>query len=265
MHGQQWIVRIRPMRRVLLLFALVLRGASFAQQDVPEANPGRPTVSTPATLTPTGYLQFEVGGFGATDSPDFDTRTNGIAVVKLTVQSRLQLLFESEPVVHTNAEIKQTKLGDAFVGFQAVVAGGEHGHPTLAVSFLHKFREAGVPEVDFGAPRNSALVLLSGDLSGFHFDANALANELEATSRRAQFGQTLSISHRVRRFSVSGEIWHFTQPFLNEHAVGNLWALSYPLRRNIVLDGGFDHGLTKTSTHWEAFVGFTYLLPHKLW
>jgi hypothetical protein len=28
---------------------------------------------------------------------------------------------------------------------------------------------------------------------------------------------------------------------------------------------GFDHGLTDTSTRWEAFAGFTYLLPHKLW
>ena len=125
-------------------------------------------------MTPTGYLQFEVGGFGATDSPDFSTRINGIAVVKLTVQSRLQLLFESEPVVHTNAEIKQTKLGDAFVGLQAVVAGGEQGRPTLSVSFLHKFREAGVPEVDFGAPRNSVLASLSGDKWGFHFDTKHL-------------------------------------------------------------------------------------------
>ena len=32
-----------------------------------------------------------------------------------------------------------------------------------------------------------------------------------------------------------------------------------------VVDGGFDHGLTKPSTQWETFVGFTYLLPHRLW
>ena len=257
MRQHRWIA--------LLLFVLFLSSPAFTEEDVPEANPGRPTVSTPATLTPVGYLQFEVGGFGATDSPDFSTRSNGIAEAKLTVQSRLQLLFELEPVVHTDGERQQTKLGDAFVGFQAVALGGEGQHPTLSVSFLHKFREAGLPEVDFGSPQNSAIVLLSGDLSGFHFDANALVNELEEASRRAQLGQTLSISHRVRSFTVSGEIWHFTQPFLHGQAVGSLWALSYPLRKNIVLDGGFDHGLTKTSTRWEAFVGFTYLLPHKLW
>ena len=35
--------------------------------------------------------------------------------------------------------------------------------------------------------------------------------------------------------------------------------------KNLVIDGGFNHGLTITSTQWEVFVGFTYLLPHRLW
>ena len=48
------------------------------------------------------------------------------------------------------------------------------------------------------------------------------------------------------------------------NAVGNLWAVNYNVRKNLVLDGGFDHGLTSTSTHWEMFAGFTYLLPHKV-
>lgn len=235
------------MWREFLLFNLLLCGIAVAQQAdvVPEANPGRPTVSTPATLTPVGYLQFETGGFGATDSPDFSTRVNGIEVVKLTVHPRLQFLLESEPFVHTDSQIKQTKFGDLFVGFQAVMLNGQDTHPTLSISFLRK---------------------ISGNLAGFHYDANALFNELEGDSaRRGQTGQTLSISHPLGKITVSGEIWHFTQPFLNGRAVGNLWALSYPVRRNLVVDGGFDHGLTSTSTRWEAFVGFTYLLPHRLW
>jgi hypothetical protein len=28
---------------------------------------------------------------------------------------------------------------------------------------------------------------------------------------------------------------------------------------------GFNRGLTSTSTRWEVFVGFTYLLPYRLW
>src|SRR5882724_4331542 len=45
-----------------------------ASDDVPLANPGRPTVATPATLTPVGYLQFETGYLGAWNSPGVDSQ-----------------------------------------------------------------------------------------------------------------------------------------------------------------------------------------------
>jgi hypothetical protein len=89
---------------------------------------------------------------------------------------------------------------------------------------------------------------------------NAFFTELgQGAVRRAQYGQSLTISHPlVNGFTLSGEIWHFTQPFLRSNAVGNLWAVSYVARKNLVLDAGFNHGLTRTSTQWEAFVRFTY-------
>jgi hypothetical protein len=108
--------------------------------------------------------------------------------------------------------------------------------------------------------------LVSADVKGFHYDANAMLNELkEGTVRRAQFGQSLTISHPIKgKFTLSGELWHFTQPFLRGNAIGNLWAVSYAARKSLVFDAGFNRGLTRTSTRWEAFAGFTYLLPHRL-
>jgi hypothetical protein len=109
-------------------------------------------------------------------------------------------------------------------------------------------------------------LLASADVKGFHYDANAMFNEvIEGTTHRVQFGQSLTIAHPLsKNFGLSGEIWHFSQPFLAGNAVGSLWAVSYTARKNLVFDGGFNHGLTSTSTQWEAFMGFTYLLPHKL-
>jgi hypothetical protein len=110
------------------------------------------------------------------------------------------------------------------------------------------------------------LLLASADVKGFHYDTNYFFNEVvNGAIHRAQFGQTLSVSHSLGgKFGVSGEIWHFTQPFLRSNAVGNLWVLNYNLRKNLVLDGGFNRGLTTTSTRWEEFFGFTYLLPRKI-
>jgi hypothetical protein len=74
-----------------------------------------------------------------------------------------------------------------------------------------------------------------------------------------------SISHSAGKFTISGEAWRFSQPFDKGNPVGSFWAVSCALRKNLVEDAGFNHGLIKTSTRRETFVGFTYLLPHRLW
>jgi hypothetical protein len=258
-------------RVVLAFFALALfthrAGAQTPVGREPEANPGRPTVSTPATLTPSGYLQFETGFSAANHSSQFSSRFAPSEVLKFSVHPRLEFLASSEPVVHYRAA-GQTANGvaEVFLGAQAVAVPGEGAKPTIAVSYFHRVYDGGAPEFDFGSPVNSGLLLASADVKGFHYDANVMFNELvEGSVRRAQFGQSLTISHPLaHKFTLSGEIWHFTQPFLRGNAVGNLWAVSYAPRKTLVLDAGFNHGLTDTSTGWEAFLGFTYLLPHRL-
>jgi hypothetical protein len=245
-------------------------GAQASAVETPEANPGRPTVSTPATLTPVGYLQFENGGFYADTSPEFATLLGINQITKLAVASRLQLLALSGPLAQasgaTGDALSGSRPGEVFAGFQAVVLSGEGHKPTVSVGYIRRLYASPAPEIDIGTFRNSASILLSDDLAGFHFDINGIFSEqTKGIIRRGQFGQTLSISHPLGRLSVAGELWHFTQPLTGRNAVGNLWAVSYPVRKNLVLDAGFDRGLTSSSTHWEGFAGFTYLLPHRLW
>jgi hypothetical protein len=253
------------------LFLILTPPPAAAQSESaqePDANPGRPTVSTPATLTPVGYLQFETGFVPAYDSPEFSSRYSFNEVIKLTVAPRLEFLAAAEPIAHFTADgTSANRVADIFLGTQCMLYRGEGAKPTWAVSYFHRAYDGGAPEFDFGSPANSFLVLASADVKGFHYDANAFFTELvQGPVHRGQFGQSLTVSHSFKkRFALSGEIWHFTQPFLRGNAVGNLWAVSYTARKNLVFDAGFDHGLTSTSTNWEAFVGFTYLLPHRLW
>jgi hypothetical protein len=243
--------------------------AQTPPDPVPEANPARPTVSTPATLSPVGYLQFETGSLGAVTSPEFGTRIGINQVTKLTVMPRLELLVLTEPYVHSSNSAGKNKRihpGEVFVGAQAVLIPGDGERPTVSLSYVRRLYESPAPELDLGTFRQSGTLLISDDLAGFHFDVNFIVNEqTESGTRRAQHAQTLSISHPLKKLTISGEIWHFTQPYFNSYAVGNLWAVSYPMRRNLVIDGGFDHGFTATSTNWEEFVGFTWLMPHRLW
>jgi hypothetical protein len=248
----------------IFVFALSLAG-----QTIPDPTPARPTVSTPATLTPVGYLQFETGSLGATTSPEFGTRVGINQVTKLAVLPQLEFFVQTEPYVRSTTsqgEDNKTRPGEVFLGIQGVVAPGDGARPTIAVSYIWRLYESPAPELDLGTFRQSGTILVSDDVGGFHFDANFITTEeTEFGVRRAQLAQTLSISHPLKKFTISAEIWHFTQPYFSSNAIGNLWALSYPVRRNFVIDCGFDHGFTRTSTHWEEFAGFTYLLPHRLW
>src|SRR5450631_4522656 len=118
---------------------LILTLAATAQtipDPVPEANPARPTVSTPATLTPLGYLQFETGTLGATTSPEFDTRIGINQVTKLTVLPRLEFFVQTEPYVHsTLGQDKEIHPGEVFAGAQAVLVTADGTRPTIAVSY----------------------------------------------------------------------------------------------------------------------------------
>jgi hypothetical protein len=244
------------------------RGEVTAEtQTVPQANPGRPTVSTPATLTPVGYLQFETGILGAVNSTEFDTRVSANEVIKLTVAPRLQLILPVEPFVHSRLGAdNENHSGEVFAGVQGVLVPGKRKRPTISLSYFRRLYASPAPEVDIGTFRQNGIFLISDDLWGFHLDGNAIISEqTEAKVRRIQHGQTLSISHPLRKFTISGEIWHFSQPFINSNATGTLWAVAYTVSNNLVVDAGFNRGLTKTSTDWEAFLGFTYLLPHRIW
>ena len=270
--NQAAVTPAEKMRRAI--FSLCLGLIQFAATahaqtppDAPEANPGRPTVSTPATLTPAGYLQFETGVIGANHSAEFSSAIGLNETIKFSPMHRLELLASAEPVQRSaSGGIAANQASDVFLGAQAVVCPGEGPKPTIAVGYFRRVYSGPAPNFDIGSPTNSFLVLASADVKGFHYDVNVMLNELvQDVVRRAQYGQSVSISHSLAgKFSVSGEIWHFTQPFLRGHAVGNLWALGYNARKTLVLDAGFSRGLTGTSTRWEVFAGFTYVLPYSL-
>ena len=255
----------------LLAAASLTAGAqlSLAQTvvSVPEANPGRPTVATPATLTPPGYFQFESGVQAAWQSPGVISQTSINEVIKYSVSRRIEFVIASQPYAHSDAPGQPSNApGDVDLGVQGVIHEGEGANPTVALSYFGRVYSGASPDLDIGSFSNSVLLLASADVKGFHYDANFIADEVSDNNvRRPQLGQTISISHALgKSFGVAGEIWHFNQPFLNGNAVGNLWAVNFNARPNVVLDCGFDHGLTSTSAQWEVFAGFTYLLPRKL-
>jgi hypothetical protein len=219
-------------------------------------------------LTPVGYLQFETGVLVAKDSGDLSTQLAFNEVAKLALNHCMQVFVQLEPFTRSRASgaMAESAAGGTGVGLQFVLIDGGERRPTLAVSYAHSTSDGSAPDLDIGSAKQSFTVLLSGDAAGFHVDANAILNQqADGDRRRAQHGQTLSVSHGFGAITIAGELWHFTQPFLESDAAGMLWAVSYTARPNLVFDVGFNRGLTDSSARWEGFGGFTYLLPRRLW
>lgn len=294
--------------RILLAAAALLGPAAGYAQTTPEAppsaNPARPTVTNPATLPPVGYLQFEQGYLGSLHSPNTYSQYGVNQVTKLAVHPRLMFAVSAQPfAASTVPGVSGTSrdAGGVQAGFQAVLftptltappakspdAAPEASKtpiPTIAVGYYHTVYGGTAPDIDLGSATNTLLLLLSGDVGGFHYDTNYVLNEQDGDSnvgphavRRAQFGETLSVNHSVfnPNLQLSVELYHFSQPLVDSDADGRavaraklvdlLIAPSYQIRPNLVVDFGFSHGFTSTSTRWQSFVGFTYLLPKRLW
>src|SRR5450432_3490435 len=121
------------LRKTLVSILLFILAATAWTQ---EANPGRPTVSTPATLTPVGYLQFETGVLGAEHSPDLPNQVSFNEVVKFSPMPRLELLLQSQPLARSDLGAFRTNdPGDVSAGLQAVLLPGTKTRPTVSVSY----------------------------------------------------------------------------------------------------------------------------------
>ena len=128
---------------------------------MPGANPGRPTLSTPATLTPVGYLQFENGALSAEHSTEFSRRFGIGQVNKLSVLPRLELFLQSGPLAISRTKgqtgVHEGEASQARRLFSFLA--GNRG-PTLAISYTCRLHASVAPELDIGTFRQSTSILL---------------------------------------------------------------------------------------------------------
>ncbi len=286
MHGQA----PAPVPRTATAIENTNAAFSPTDVDIPQANPARPTVTTPAHLPPTGYLQFEQGVVRAGASPAGTNAQFAVSqVTKIALTSRILFQFLTQPYARSTLQSTGTQTytsndpGDLQPGGELVAHKAVGALPSITLGYIRRVRAGTSANLDVGEYSQSALVLLGGDLrGGFHYDSNLLFNEgSNGPQRRAQLGQTLAMSHGLfpvatkQRLSGTVELSHFTQPFNHATAAGDyvaranavdlLFVGAFSLRPNLIFDASVDRGLTSTSTHWQGGVGVTYIPPHRLW
>ena len=237
------------------------------------ANPNRPTVANPADITQYGVLELEYGWDRTWPETDVHQTSLGGLV-------KFGMLCDIEMRWTTTSFLSQTDLtgthrtfGDNWLGPQIRFYKQTKHVPTLAFGYAIKIPSASTDDgLGSGHVDHAFTFLASKDIAGFHFDLNATHFLIgRATSpgfNQPAFDQNdqlnLAFSHVIHApLQFTGEFYGDTQ--LNRDTSGfasSLWALTYTIIPRLVIDGGFEAGLTAGGPHRHVFAGLTYSIAN---
>jgi hypothetical protein len=167
-------------------------------------------------------------------------------------------------VRQTNSSGSVSGIGDNWLGPQIRIYRQTQRVPTIAFGYAVKIPSANSQNgLGSGQVDHALTLLASKDIGGFHFDFNATHFWIGQTGSRG-FAQNdevnLAFSHKIHgKLQFTGELYGDTQlDASNPGFASSLWALTYTITPRLVIDGGFEAGLTSGGPHRHAFVGATY-------
>ncbi len=257
----------------LLVLSLIASTPAWAQwmgkqtccyADSIRANPNRPTVADPADITQYGGLELEYG-WDRTWPEEGGHQTSLGGLLKFGLLCDLEMRWTTTSFLsQTDANGTHTGHGDNSIGPQVRIYKQTRRWPALAFGYAAKIPSASA-EDDPGRGRvdHSFTFLASKDVTGFHFDFNATHFWI-GRENEVGFDQNdqlnLAFSRPIRGgLGFTGEFYGDTQ--LNRTTpsfVSSLWAVTYTVNPRLVMDGGFEGGLTSGGPHRHVFAGFTY-------
>jgi hypothetical protein len=230
------------------------------------ANPNRPTVASPADITQYGVLELEYGWDRVRPGGGV-TQTSFGGLLKFGLLCDVELRWTTTSFISlTDASGTHQGFGDNWLGPQIRFHRQTKRVPTLSFSYAVKIPSA---SDSLGSDRidHDFTFLASKDIAHFHFDFNAsqfLIGRPSAPGFDKNQQLNLAFSHTVRgHLLFTGEFYGNTR--LNQAApsfVSSLWALTYTVTPRLVIDGGFEAGLSSGGPHRHAFVGMTYSIAN---
>lgn len=268
--------RALSLRAIALIWCLVTTHYAAGQwmgkqtgcyEDSIAANPNRPTVSNPAHVTQFGVLELEYGLDRMWPQEGIrQTSSNGL--LKFGLLCDIELRWNTTPFLsQTDATGTHSTFGDNWLGTEIRFHRQTTWLPTMAFSYSFKIPSAatqdglGSGRVDhsftFGASENVAHFTVD-----FNFTQFLIGHPSDSFDQNQQLA--LAFSHAIyKRLQFAGEFYGQTQ--LNRATPGfasSLWALTFAISPRLVIDGGFEAGLTSGGPHRHAFGGMTYSIAN---
>jgi len=236
--------------------------------DTITANPNRPTVSNPAHVTQYGVLELEYGWDRMWPEEGIHQTSIG-GLLKFGMLCDIELRWNSNSfLTQTDARGTARTFGDNWLGTELRFHRQTTRLPTMAFSYAFKIPSASTENgLGTGRVDHSFTLGASENIAHFNFDFN-LTQFLVGRPTASGFDENqlmaLAFSHAIRGgLQFAGEFYGETQ--LNQTIPGfgsSLWALTYAVVPRLVIDGGFEAGLTSGGPHRHAFVGVTYSIAN---
>src|SRR5499427_5097389 len=231
------------------------------------ANPNRPTVATPADITQYGVLEIEYGWDHSWPEHDVHVTSLG-GLLKFALLCDIELRWNTTSFIRVDDDgDTQQGFGDNWLGTQIRFHRQTKRVPALALNYAAKIPSANSKEgLGSGQVDHELAMLASKDICGVHFDFNAsqfwIGRSEGGFERNNQLNLTFSF-HLSGPLGFTSEFYGETE--LNRDTQGfasSLWALTYTISPRLVIDGGFEAGLTSGGPHRHVFVGATYSITN---
>jgi hypothetical protein len=232
------------------------------------ANPNRPTVTNPAHVTQYGVLELEYGWDRFWPEEGIHQTSFG-GLLKFGMFCDIELRWNTTSFLsQTDASGTHQTFGDNWLGAEIRIHRQTRRLPTMAFTYAFKIPSAatesglGTGRVDhsftFGASENVAHFTLDFNFTQFLI-GGPTASGFDKNQQLA-----FAFSHAIHRgIGFAGEFYGDTE--LNKTTPGfasSLWALTYTILPRLVIDGGFEAGLTSGGPHRHAFAGLTYSITN---
>jgi hypothetical protein len=232
------------------------------------ANPNRPTVSNPAHVTQYGVLELEYGWDRQWPQEGVRQTSSG-RLLKFGLLCDIELRWNTTSFLsQIDATGTHTSFGDNWLGTEIRFHRQTTRLPTMAFSYGFKIPSASTENgLGTGRVDHSFTFGASESVAHFNFDFNFtefLVGQPTASGFDTNQQLALAFSHAIRgKLQFAGEFYGDTQ--LNPTTTGfasSLWALTYTVVPRLVIDGGFEVGLTTGGPHRHAFLGLTYSIAN---
>jgi hypothetical protein len=231
------------------------------------ANPNRPTVANPADITQYGVLELEYGWDRLWPERNVHQTSFG-GLLKFAMLCDVELRWNTTSFLsQTDPTGTHRTFGDNWLGPQVRFYRQTKRVPSLAFGYSVKIPSAST-QAGLGTGRwdHAFTLLVSKDIAHFHFDFNAtqfLIGRPNASGFDTNQQLNLAFSRFIRgRLQFTGEFYGNTRLAMTPGFASSLWALTYTVVPQLVIDGGFEAGLTSGGPHRHAFVGFTYAIAN---